>query len=303
MSALTELLNQGLNHIKHFSWDNAAIDLRKPESVIIPVGLYFIITAILSFTCRSRVEAAKCDVKRSNINADEEASLIAKSSQTNAKPKPLSMFSSPMLFITVVHNMILSISSAVMFVGMGMGLADVYLQHGFTASICSAGGHYWAGGYVSFVIWVFGLSKWLEFFDTFLRVLNGKPLSFLHVWHHATVPIHMYFMVTTRWDPAVFGFAFNAFVHVVMYFYYALVALRIRVWWKQLVTLLQIFQFVVCFVILYVSLNAPECTRTANTQLALLSTNTLYLSYLVLFIHFYIKTYLLKAKAAERKEK
>ena len=101
-------------------------------------------------------------------------------------------------------------------------------------------------------------------------------------------------MLTSEWKPAIVGFCFNSFVHVIMYYYYALVARKIRVWWKQLITTLQIIQFVFCFVLLYFSIGT--CVWDDRTWIGLASTNTLYLSYLLLFIHFYLRTYIGKAK-------
>ena len=90
----------------------------------------------------------------------------------------------------------------------------------------------------------------------------------------------------------------NLGVHVVMYFYYFLAALKIRVWWKQAVTVLQIVQFIVDLIIIYsccailvlmrtemVSWSCYGSTFSAVFGVSLLS------SYLVLFIYFYKKTY------------
>lgn len=136
------------------------------------------------------------------------------------------------------------------------------------------------------------ISKWVEFIDTFLMILQRKPLIFLHVWHHATVPVHMYIMLYTEWDSAIFGDLFNAFVHIIMYYYYTIRAVHRNVWWKELVTILQLVQFVLCFVLLYlVYSKAERCSWNDRTSTAMASVFTFYLSYLILFIQFYISTY------------
>jgi len=64
------------------------------------------------------------------------------------------------------------------------------------------------------------------------------------------------------------GLLFNCFVHIIMYYYYALVSLKIRVWWKKYITKLQIVQFltsIVCWVpSAYYMYFADETKGTCN---------------------------------------
>lgn len=75
-------------------------------------------------------------------------------------------------------------------------------------------------------IWVFYVSKIYEFLDTFIMLLknNLKQVSFLHVYHHATISF-MWWMIAHRapGGDAYFSAALNSWVHVCMYTYYLMV--------------------------------------------------------------------------------
>lgn len=63
------------------------------------------------------------------------------------------------------------------------------------------------------------LSKLYEGLDTVILIINGKPLLMLHIWHHATTFIAFY---TGNFTGAGFWIGYmNAFIHVIMYLYYA----------------------------------------------------------------------------------
>jgi hypothetical protein len=97
--------------------------------------------------------------------------------------------------------------------------------------------------------------QYIELIDTFLLALRGKSIPFLHSYHHAATLVlcwsQLWAQSCIQWLPIVI----NLLVHVVMYGYYALHALRVHIWWKKYLTLLQIVQFVValCGCILAVS--------------------------------------------------
>lgn len=264
---VTDLWERYLQYVNAFRWETAVVDLRNPLTVVLPVALY----VVGIFALNKLVTHPK---------SKEEARL------PEWQPGRI------LTGVAFVHNMLLSLVSVLLFVGMFRGWWKLITGEGFFTAMCSSKGFYWEGGETSFWMFVFMISKWIEFGDTVLRVLMHKPLIFLHLWHHATVPVHCFIMLYAKWDSALFGFLFNSFVHIIMYYYYGLVQLKIRVWWKELVTLLQIFQFVSCFVLLGITFyGGDQCESNDNTKWAIISTMTFYLSYLILFILFYISTY------------
>lgn len=244
-----------VEYINNFTFENAPLNFRDPLVTFVPVGVYLLIT------------------------------LLSWLHMRNKKPFALNV-------VAAIHNFILSGSSLVMFLGMGYPQWLRFKAQGFhDGLVCDSDNYLWTINSSQFWIWVFFVSKALEFVDSWIRVFHKKPLTVLHVWHHATVPIHLYLMLYAEWPPATFGFVFNAFVHITMYFYYGLVALGIRVWWKQLITVLQIGQFIFCLGITVSTVVQGSCPWNDRAGIALFSTFTFYLSYLVLFLNFYFRTY------------
>ncbi|CAE5966353.1 unnamed protein product [Arabidopsis arenosa] len=149
--------------------------------------------------------------------------------------------------ITAVHSLILFLISLAMAVGCTLSLissqdpkASVFHAICLPVDVKPSGPlFFWAQ--------VFYLSKILEFVDTLLIILNKSihRLSFLHVYHHATVVIMCYLWLRTRQSMFPVGIVMNSTVHVIMYGYYFLCAVGSRPKWKKLVTNVQIVQFVV----------------------------------------------------------
>jgi elongation of very long chain fatty acids protein 7 len=116
--------------------------------------------------------------------------------------------------------------------------------------------------------WYF-LSKFVEFADTIFFVLRKKhvQVTTLHVIHHGVMPMSVWFGV--RFTPgghSTFFGLLNTFVHVFMYFYYAISALGPKyqkyLWWKRYLTALQLLQFILVMVhsfqLLFIDCNYPR---------------------------------------------
>jgi len=96
------------------------------------------------------------------------------------------------------------------------------------------------------VLWLFYFSKPIEFVDTIIMVLkkNNHQISFLHVYHHiATFLIWWGVIYYAPGGDTYFSAAQNAFIHVLMYSYYFLAALKINAPWKKYLTQAQMLQF------------------------------------------------------------
>jgi len=91
--------------------------------------------------------------------------------------------------------------------------------------------------------------KGVDFIDTVLIVLRKRPrqLSFLHLWHHATIGC-MWSWVFFRLPRVGVSFAFGAFansaVHVLVYLHYAAAAAGVRNPARKCITGVQLAQFV-----------------------------------------------------------
>ncbi|CAN8064342.1 unnamed protein product [Agarophyton chilense] len=147
---------------------------------------------------------------------------------------------------TVVHNVFLCALS----VAMAMGVFAEVLKTWFASSdatrevLCDLSGSAMRGR-MGWWMYIFYLSKFYELFDTVIMVLKKRPLNFLHVYHHCVVlPLFYVYMSTNMVLQWILVVA-NSSVHVAMYYYYAMAAMGVKVWWKKYITQAQIVQFII----------------------------------------------------------
>ncbi|XP_072219082.1 ELOVL fatty acid elongase 8a [Leuresthes tenuis] len=145
------------------------------------------------------------------------------------------------------------------------------------------------------VCWWFYFSKVIELSDTIFFILRKKnsQLTFLHVYHHAT-------MIFNWWAGVKYvagGQSFligliNSFVHVVMYLYYGLAAfgpsMSKYLWWKRYLTCLQLLQFFIVTIHTIYNLFA-DCDFPDSMNVVVLAYS---LSLIALFSNFYYHSYL-----------
>lgn len=95
-----------------------------------------------------------------------------------------------------------------------------------------------------FVIHLFYLSKYYEFFDTFLLYLQGKEPIFLQKFHHIGAVIVWHLCYVYKVDAIWLSSFVNSFVHTIMYGYYLGCLLKIKAVRriKQWITTMQLVQ-------------------------------------------------------------
>jgi fatty acid elongase 3 len=160
-------------------------------------------------------------------------------------------------YILAGHNLLLSVISFVLWAGCLFEMFNRYRREGTTKWMFCEDPAAKARGPLYFWSYMFYLSKYYEMVDTFLAMLKDSPPPHfkLHVYHHALVPAmiwHWMEYCTTLQHP---GLLWNAFVHVVMYYYYFCKLVDIPTPWKKNVTRLQIVQFMSSVVLLTFTLN------------------------------------------------
>lgn len=147
------------------------------------------------------------------------------------------------------------------------------------------------------VLWWYYISKPIEFFDTIMFILRKKTrqVTFLHVYHHVTMPLLWW--IGIKWvagGQSFFGALVNSSVHVIMYTYYGLSTMgpemQKHLWWKRHITHYQLIQFVWgimhCILSLYVECPFPKWMQYACITYAG--------SFIILFTNFYIQNYFSK---------
>ncbi|XP_016453718.1 uncharacterized protein LOC107778053 [Nicotiana tabacum] len=201
--------------------------------------------------------------------------------------------------ITATHSLILCTLSLLIVVGCSFSVVHQVAAHDWTWIVCYNRLNNYTNiiprGSVFFWAYVFYLSKILEFIDTLLIILSSsrsRRLSFLHVYHHAMVPLLCYMTIKNSQSMLHIGVITNASVHVLMYAYYFLSAIGKRPWWKKLVTDVQIVQFMFCFVclgaVIYYHLTSEFGCSGIGVWFFTISFNV---SLLALFLNFHFKTY------------
>lgn len=117
-------------------------------------------------------------------------------------------------------------------------------------------------------------------------------VSFLHIYHHATIA-WAWWAGITLWPggDAYFGALLNSWIHVMMYSYYALSLLKIRCPWKKYLTQAQLVQFM--SVLIYSVFSFRGLPQEANSKhiAALIIQDAEMISLFFLFMHFYNKAY------------
>jgi len=198
-----------------------------------------------------------------------------------------------------LHNIILSSFSLITLVIVLYHLLPILATRGAFAVACDPTRDIYGRGPIVFWFYIFYLSKMYEFLDTVLQVLRKKPLRFLHVYHHCTT-LALCWVTIVEGNPMQWAdITANLFVHVIMYYYYYKSELGVQIWWKKYITTVQIIQFVWDIGWhagwYFVSVSQPPGT-CAGTTFAFHFSNFVIVSFLLLFIHFYVQTYSRKEK-------
>lgn len=158
---------------------------------------------------------------------------------------------------------------------------------------------------MSFWSLLFVFSKVVEFGDTFFIIARKTQLSFLHWYHHVTVCLLSWHSLAIASAPAHWYCAMNFGVHSVMYSYYLLKAVGIRVvsFVAQSITVLQLMQFFAGFAVTLAAAwfyySGRPCSTNRNEVIAAL---LIYGSYFVLFVNFFYQRYCVKKPLPKKTE-
>jgi len=197
-----------------------------------------------------------------------------------------------LFYLRVVHNVILCFGSFIMVLGMLRELFTVYQKGGWESLICDGDRLQLSGNLYNWY-YVFFLSKFYEFIDTYILILRKKPITFLHCFHHFITAflcwLGLYDEIAIQWVVI----TLNGSVHVFMYYYYLAQTIGLDVWWKKYLTTGQIVQFCLDLLITsiffyYELVLGKDCSGRSEI---LGFSNAVLLSFLLLFMNFYRHTY------------
>ncbi|KAL4640895.1 elongation of very long chain fatty acids protein 5 isoform X1 [Arapaima gigas] len=191
--------------------------------------------------------------------------------------------------VMVVYNLSLTLLSLYMFYELVTGV--VQGKYNFFCQDTRSGGA--SDDRIMNVLWWYYFSKLIEFMDTFFFILrkNNHQITFLHVYHHATMLNIWWFVM--NWVPcghSYFGACLNSFIHVLMYSYYglsAIPAMRPYLWWKKYITQGQLIQFILTVVQTTCAVVWPCGFPVGWLYFQICYMITL----IILFLNFYVQTY------------
>jgi len=127
--------------------------------------------------------------------------------------------------------------------------------HGFVGSLCMADVVYSSPSAI--YIFLFKFTKFLEWIDTAFLALRKKPMGFLHLFHHMVTFAYCWHSIVFSYRADATGAwfaAMNLWVHFIMYGYYGLAALGIRIPYSFLITIMQTAQMLAGLCILFTTL-------------------------------------------------
>ncbi|CAG7815810.1 unnamed protein product [Allacma fusca] len=157
-------------------------------------------------------------------------------------------------------------------------------------TICSGTPHNYATAFWAFL---YLLSKLVEFGDTAFIVLRKQKLITLHWFHHVTTLL-MCWLGYAAYDALGRLFVINTFVHSIMYSYYALKALKVKIprrFAKSLTTIQITQMFVITYVnfaSVYFMAQRHPCKRDVNVVYV---SGVIIPAFAYLFIKFFRETY------------
>jgi len=194
---------------------------------------------------------------------------------------------------SVIHNFIMTFYSLWGFLGVSYQLYHNWKINHFDLKLpfCDPN-HLMMEGF-DFWMYIFYMSKYLEYIDTVFLLLKGKlqmpPTNaqhLLHIFHHTTTGSIVWYSWRHPFSVAWIGPITNLFVHVLMYGYYLATDFGLsRRFGGMFITPIQLVQFVVCILaVVYETINYKEC----NTDLRVIGWIWFtYVVFLAFFVHVY----------------
>ena len=162
-----------------------------------------------------------------------------------AYPKQFRINPTLLYFLSVIHNAWLVAFSAWTFVSLSQIL--------YNDGIVFQSNYYFQNPKFDTIMYLFYISKYYEFLDTFLLYLNGKTPIFLQKYHHIGAVLSWHLMYVYKVEMIWMATFLNSFVQTIMYSYYLGCLLKLNQvrFIKKYITSIQLCQFFILYVNFY----------------------------------------------------
>jgi len=202
----------------------------------------------------------------------------------------------------IIWNMLLAIFSFRGTVRVWQAMYSIYSIHGFKGTVCAT--EYFVNPVTNFWSMVFIWSKVPELIDTAFIVLRKRNLIFLHWYHHITVMIYSWYSFRDRLAGCQYYVSMNLCIHAIMYTYYSVVAMRIRIPKPvaMIITTLQTSQMFIGVAIQYFIYKWRKDEWCHNHYYNMRAASIMYGSYYILFAKFFLDAYVFKRKSAPKQK-
>mmetsp|Transcript_20978 Transcript_20978/g.18494 ORF Transcript_20978/g.18494 Transcript_20978/m.18494 type:complete len:276 (-) Transcript_20978:242-1069(-) len=204
--------------------------------------------------------------------------------------------------VMFIHNLVLAIFSLGTFINTAPILYNIVSEYGLYDGLCNRVEAAYTETSYGFWVHAFYLSKFYEFVDTWIVIARGRRPITLQVYHHCGAVIGLWLIMVAKASASFWFVVENSFIHTIMYSYYACSVVGIKFRYKFIITMLQMWQFIIglsgsAWQLFYCS----DCARIEE-QIAIIY-HLIYVSVLFyLFNEFYKKAYNKKKKKMIEKE-
>lgn len=122
-------------------------------------------------------------------------------------------------YSVAIHNFLLAVFSFVVAANAWPVVLGHYKTYGGFETYCDPNGTLWASGFGAWS-YIFYVSKFWEFVDTWILVFKGKDPSFLQVYHHTGIAFCMWVGTLSQSSWLVPVVLLNSIIHTLMYTYF-----------------------------------------------------------------------------------
>ena len=184
-------------------------------------------------------------------------------------------------YFVALHNAGLTVFSAYVF----QGLLKIYMK----GPIVFTHNHYYQDADFSYYNWIFYLSKYYEFLDTFIIYSKGRKPIFLQTFHHLGAVWMWHMSYYNKVDAIGIGSLFNSGVHTIMYTYYLLNHLKFNLSSiKNYITYIQITQLLSANLSSLILYYPPR--ETLGNYIIIFVSNMYIVTLVYLFVNFLSKS-------------